>query len=699
MADKLAVIAEIVPGGSGFHVVDAKNVAYKGDDLSKYLASNEEEVGDKADKEYVDTELAKKANVSDFNAYKTSNNAEVAKKANTSDVNTELGKKLNTSDFNTYKSVNDAAVAGKANKSYVDAELAKKANTSDLAAKANASDVAALQTAVNNKADGTTVSALAGRVSTNETNIAAANSRIDEIVAIPPGSTEGNTELIDIRTGADGKKYPTAGDAVRQQVTDLKSDLSALIVEKEITIGDWVDNAYIDYKTGNNKSQNGYARTNHINITGTKKVIINSSVIESDDAGLAFYANTNFISGVKLKATGIMEINVPDNATSVRFSCLISKRDTAYLAEKASVIDDVKNDVEKNSNEIENIYAELDDCVKNTIKLTKFDVEGYIRITGELRKDSGWSATLAIPTDGNAYIDFSLYQLDGTVAMIAFYDSSYNLISVITNVGTDKTVVTGRANVPTDAKYFRATMRNASEGQYVKYKSDTKKLSEDVEAIKKQLSEKNEYVIVDNIAKPMNFANSNIIGFGDSIMYGYRSLDTSDVSEHPWREIFKEKSGASNFTNRSVGGAGYARQYNSILMQLEGQTLSTRDFIFVAAGTNDYHYGVSESEFLTGIENTFAFIDSNKGENTKVIIITPINRSQPSANDNPITLDWYRDCLTKKALEHRYSVIDGSKMGFPNVSSNYQSLVMSDGLHPTDLGYEIYANYLLGILI
>lgn len=38
--------------------------------------------------------------------------------------------------------------------------------------------------------------------------------------------TEGNTELLDIRTGADGTVYPSAGDAVRGQVSDLKGDLS-----------------------------------------------------------------------------------------------------------------------------------------------------------------------------------------------------------------------------------------------------------------------------------------------------------------------------------------------------------------------------------------------------------------------------------------------------------------------------------------
>ena len=118
----------------------------------------------------------------------------------------------------------------KADKTYVDTELGKKADKSEVNGKANASDVAALQTAVNGKADSSTVSALSERVSTNETGLAAANTRIDNIVAIPPGSTEGNTELIDIRTGSDGKNYATAGDAVRGQVSDLKSDLSQIAV-------------------------------------------------------------------------------------------------------------------------------------------------------------------------------------------------------------------------------------------------------------------------------------------------------------------------------------------------------------------------------------------------------------------------------------------------------------------------------------
>ena len=52
--------------------------------------------------------------------------------------------------------------------------------------------------------------------------------RMDTFTQLPSGSTSGDAELIDIRVGADGVTYPTAGDAVRGQVSDLKDDLSAI---------------------------------------------------------------------------------------------------------------------------------------------------------------------------------------------------------------------------------------------------------------------------------------------------------------------------------------------------------------------------------------------------------------------------------------------------------------------------------------
>ncbi|MGN0398814.1 MAG: hypothetical protein ACI4EO_01685 [Blautia sp.] len=54
-----------------------------------------------------------------------------------------------------------------------------------------------------------------------------ARERIDNLVA-HNNDTEGNSELIDIRVGADGKTYETAGKAVREQFTNITDDIESM---------------------------------------------------------------------------------------------------------------------------------------------------------------------------------------------------------------------------------------------------------------------------------------------------------------------------------------------------------------------------------------------------------------------------------------------------------------------------------------
>lgn len=61
---------------------------------------------------------------------------------------------------------------------------------------------------------------------TTEAEIAVERARINQFVALPEGSTTGDAELIDIRVGADGTEYPSAGEAVRGQVKGLNHELS-----------------------------------------------------------------------------------------------------------------------------------------------------------------------------------------------------------------------------------------------------------------------------------------------------------------------------------------------------------------------------------------------------------------------------------------------------------------------------------------
>ncbi|MDD6081528.1 MAG: hypothetical protein PUB89_01630, partial [Oscillospiraceae bacterium] len=183
----LRVIAEIKPAGD-FPVVDAPNVSVAG---GKRL----------------DVALSEAA-------------AEVAKKANKSEVDTALASKANKSEV-------DAALASKANKSEVDAALAGKANKSEVDA------------AIENKADKSAFEAINASVSVNTSNIqelstesTVLSARMDEFTKLKEGSTTGDAELIDGRVSADGKTYNNIGGAIRGQVTDLKSDLSAIATEE-----------------------------------------------------------------------------------------------------------------------------------------------------------------------------------------------------------------------------------------------------------------------------------------------------------------------------------------------------------------------------------------------------------------------------------------------------------------------------------
>lgn len=159
-------------------------------------------------------------------------------KADTTTVNNQLtgkvdkenGKGLSTNDYTTAEKNKLSGIEAQANKTTVDSALSsssenpvqnKVINTA-LGNKADASTVTALAETVSGKADSSTVSLLSSQVSTNTTDIATQTARIDAIAALPSGSTSGDAELIDIRTKIDGTTATNAGSAVRDQVNDVR---------------------------------------------------------------------------------------------------------------------------------------------------------------------------------------------------------------------------------------------------------------------------------------------------------------------------------------------------------------------------------------------------------------------------------------------------------------------------------------------
>lgn len=139
------------------------------------------------------------------------------------------------------------------------------------------------------------------------------NNRMDNIIA-GGTPTEGNTELIDIRVGANGFTYPTAGDAVRDQVTNIKNAVETAYVEQSI-----------DWEMGSFYTSNGTKANSATNIRTTEKLGVSNgyayvNALEGYQFAIfAYNKNTNVYAGV-LKTNGTFETTTSNIAWLNSFS-------------------------------------------------------------------------------------------------------------------------------------------------------------------------------------------------------------------------------------------------------------------------------------------------------------------------------------------------------------------------------------------
>ena len=146
------------------------------------------------------------------------------------------------------------------------------------------------------------------------------NSRIDNIIA-HNNDTEGNSELIDIRTGADGTVYASAGDAVRNQLSSIASALEYIEPENKLNLDTITENTIINISGVETENDTCY----------TSDFI---KAVKGDVVILALKRDSTFYhSGVKLTRVSMYDQNhqfISTSAMSIQ-DFTITEQNTAFI--------------------------------------------------------------------------------------------------------------------------------------------------------------------------------------------------------------------------------------------------------------------------------------------------------------------------------------------------------------------------------
>lgn len=468
------------------------------------------------------------------------------------------------------------------------------------------------------------------------------SARMDEFTSLPSGSTSGDAELMDIRVGADGKIYGSAGSAVRGQISEIAENVitSTNILNPSVYFtgaigsdGNLMTNGiYANYRTSDfiALEENTdyyfaiYANNAEHTIATNRKLL------------LLYNASKQPISETHQNTEGTNQLtfNSSTNAKYVRVSCYYDLFDngTLQLAKGTTAGQLVpyadRKDLLINLGDVP--MAQVQDLIDNSgITVTEIgrnlvnpdtEIVGGIQSNGTVATNGSWAN----------YITSDFIELEeNTDYVFACYAKTNNLVSttrkMILLFDADKQIISGSYqnvdlalsltfNSSTNAKYARVSSTNTTNLQlekgttytsYVPYSAEiviNKKLGAvPMEQVNKTnvLYGKKWAVCGDSFT---NGATDNMIA-EDGKYYGYRKVYPYFIGNRNSMEIVKFFEGGRTLAYPSDGT--FSNSLTNPSADCYYQNIpADADYITIYLGINDENHYRQQSDYgesITGL--------------------------------------------------------------------------------------------------